>query len=97
HYRIGLGYSDAQGIILKSGLKKYTANINGQYKFLESRKLSVDFNLLEGENDEQSSAIQSNSGFQGNIIGEALQWNPTQPLFNPDGTVYIKHGDAVVN
>ena len=46
NYRVSAGYLDQQGIIMNSGLKKYTGSINGTYKFFDSKRLSVDFNLL---------------------------------------------------
>ena len=38
-YRVSFGYYDQEGIVRKTGLRKYTASINGQYKFLQSKRL----------------------------------------------------------
>lgn len=89
-YRASFGYFDQQGIVRKTGLKKWTANISGQMKFLESKKLGLDFNIIASQTKEQVAPISNNSGFEGSLIGQALQWNPTKPLFNPDGTYNIK-------
>ena len=96
-YRISLGYFDQNGIIKESELKKYTANINGQYRFLESRKLSIDFNLLAANNVEEIAPISNDAGFTGNLIGQALQWNPTLPLYKADGSINVLTGSTTIN
>ncbi|HEY8396907.1 MAG TPA: SusC/RagA family TonB-linked outer membrane protein [Flavihumibacter sp.] len=79
-YRISASYLNQEGIILKSDFKKYTAGINGSFKFLESRKLGLDFNVTVGHNTENTAPISNDAGFTGSIVGQALQWNPTHPL-----------------
>ncbi len=96
-YRMSFGYMDQQGILKRTGLQKYTFNINGQYKFLESRRLSLDFNVLAAHNTEDIGPISNDAGFTGNIIGMALQWNPTQPLRLANGNVNIIPGSTIVN
>jgi iron complex outermembrane receptor protein len=79
-YRISASYLNQDGIILKSNFKKYTAGINGSYKFLESKRLGLDFNVTVGHNTENAAPISNDAGFTGSIVGQALQWNPTHPL-----------------
>src|SRR4051812_18779430 len=43
-YRASFFVGNQDGIILKSNLKKYTGNFNGQYKFFDKR-LSIDFGV----------------------------------------------------
>ncbi|UYQ92668.1 SusC/RagA family TonB-linked outer membrane protein [Chitinophaga horti] len=95
-YRASFGLLDQQGIVIKSGLKKYTANLNGQYNFLESKRLGLDFNLSAAHTREQLAPITNNAGFTGSLIGQALQWNPTQPLYKTDGSLNILgNGDPI--
>ncbi len=96
-YRMSFGYLDQQGILKNSDLKKYTFNLNGQYKFLESRRLSLDFNVLAAHNTETIVPISNDAGFTGNLIGMALQWNPTQALYKANGDVNIIPGSSTVN
>jgi iron complex outermembrane receptor protein len=96
-YRFSLGYSDQNGIILKSNLKKYNIGLNGQYKFLESKRLSLDFNVLAAHNTEIGVPVTNDAGFQGNLVGMALQWNPTKALYKTDGSINITPGESVVN
>jgi TonB-dependent starch-binding outer membrane protein SusC len=96
-YRFSLGYSDQNGVILKSNLKKYNIGMNGQYKFLESKKLSLDFNLLAAHNTDIGVPVTNDAGFQGNLVGMALQWNPTRALYKSNGDINIVPGESVVN
>jgi TonB-dependent starch-binding outer membrane protein SusC len=96
-YRVSAGYLDQQGIVKESGLKKYTGSINGSYKFLNSKRLSVDFNLLASQITENIAPITTSAGFTGSLIGQALQWNPTRPLRKPDGSLDIDLGGTTIN
>ncbi|MCB0595345.1 MAG: SusC/RagA family TonB-linked outer membrane protein [Lewinellaceae bacterium] len=97
NYRVSAGYLDQEGIIKETGLKKYTGSINGSYKFLNDR-LSVDFNLLASHTTENIEAAGSNADFRGNLISQALVWNPTDPLTNPDGSPKTSNfGESTIN
>jgi TonB-dependent starch-binding outer membrane protein SusC len=84
-YRASFLASDQQGIIKKSGLTKYVANLSGQYNFF-NKKLSVNFNLTTSQFTENLVPITNTAGSTGNLIADALNWNPTMPLQNSDGT-----------
>ncbi len=82
-YRISAGYLDQQGIIETTDLKKMTANFTSNFKFLESKKLALDINILVTQTDENVIFNNSFVGFTGNVIAQALQWNPTHLLIKP--------------
>ena len=84
NYRVSAGYLDQEGIIQGSNFKKYNASINGSYNFLKDDRLTIDFNLLTAHTTEELAPITSDAGFQGSLIGQALQWNPTRSLRDPD-------------
>ncbi len=79
-YRISLGVLDQDGIVKESGFKKYTANISTAFKFLESKRLGLDINLIATSTSLDAAPISNDAGFQGSLIGNALQWNPTHDL-----------------
>jgi iron complex outermembrane receptor protein len=83
-YRASFLYANQQGIIRKSGLKKYVANFNSQNKFLD-KKLSIDFNVTAANVGERIAPISNDAGSAGNIISLALIWNPTRSLTLPNG------------
>ncbi|MEC3878029.1 carboxypeptidase-like regulatory domain-containing protein [Parapedobacter sp. 10938] len=84
-YRISTGYLDQNGIVETSRLRKYTANLSSSFRFLESKKLGLDINLLATQNNENIAPIDVGVGFEGNVISQALQWNPTLPLRDSEG------------
>ncbi|WP_223284505.1 SusC/RagA family TonB-linked outer membrane protein [Hymenobacter qilianensis] len=94
-YRLSLGYLDQDGIVRKTGFKKYSANFSTNLQFLESKKLGVDVNIATSQFLEKLANITTDAGFRGSLIGQALQWNPTQPLRNQDGSLFIQAGDVV--
>ena len=86
-YRFSLGYLDQEGVIRTSQLKKITANLTSSFKFLPNRKLGLDFNVLVTQTDENVAPVSAFAGFTGNVIAQALQWNPTLNLRKTDGSI----------
>lgn len=97
-YRVSAGYLDQQGIIETSDLKKFTANINSSFKFLDSKKLGLDLNVLVTQTNENIAPVNSYVGFTGNVIAQALQWNPTFELTEADGSLAVYPvGNTTIN
>lgn len=98
-YRLSLGYINQEGIIRESDMNRVTASLTGSYKFLDSKKLGLDFSLFTAQSKENVAPISNDAGFQGSLIGHALQWNPTHPLRKTDGTLWIEpqFGNTSVN
>lgn len=94
-YRISLGVLDQEGIIRKSNFRKYTASISANFKFLDSKKLGLDLNILPSHTIDAIPPITNDAGSTGSLIGQALQWNPTEALKKSDGSFNIKDGDIV--
>ena len=87
-YRLSMGVLNQEGIVRKSGIKKYTAALNANFKFLESKKLGLDINVVPSQYIEDIAPITNDAGAAGSLIGQALQWNPT---------LHLKVGDSLVN
>lgn len=96
-YRLSLGYLDQDGIVRKTDLKKYTANLSGSFRFLENKSLGLDVNIIASQALDNTAAISNNSGFRGSLIGQALQWNPTKPLRKKDGSLNVNIGGDEYN
>lgn len=96
-YRLSLGFLDQEGIIKKTGFKKYTVGITSNFKLLESKKLGLEINILTSQTSENIAPISNTAGFKGSLIGQALQWNPTRSLRNPDGTPFVQYGSDNIN
>ena len=83
NYRLSLGYLDQEGIIKESGIKRYNVTYNANYDFLDG-KVGMDILSVASHAEEQIAPISTNAGFTGNLVGQALQWNPTIPLIQND-------------
>ena len=94
-YRLSLGYLDQEGIVKKTDFKKYTANFVTNAKFLESKRLGVDINITASQSREQLAPITNNGDYRGSLIGQALQWNPTDRLYNDDGSPFVRPGQVI--
>lgn len=82
-YRLSAGYLGQEGIVKTSQLNKITANLTSNFRFLENKKLGLDINVLVTQTNEDIAPISAFVGFTGNLISQALQWNPTHPLIKP--------------
>jgi TonB-dependent starch-binding outer membrane protein SusC len=96
-FRISMSALDQQGIVRKSGIKKYSANISANFKFLESKKLGLDINIIPSQYKEDIAPISNNAGSRGSLIGNALQWNPTESLYKADGSINIVNPGDLFN
>lgn len=96
-FRASFGYQNQQGIIIGTDFKKYSGAFNGNFKFLESKKLGLDVSLISNQYTESIAPITTDAGFTGSLISQALSWNPTRSLYNADGSVFIEKGSTIIN
>ena len=96
-YRLSLGYLDQSGFIKKTDFKKINVALNSSFKFLDNKRLGLDFNVITSQTTENIAPITNNAGYQGSLIGQALQWNPTKALYNSNGTVRVVKGSDQIN
>jgi len=96
NFRASFGYSDEEGVILSSGLKKYTSRINGIHKAFDG-KLNMSMNMSYTHIEDDKTPISSNIANEGgNILKDGLRWAPTLPVRNADGS-YYQIGELRVN
>lgn len=89
--RLSASYDDQQGIIRNSSLQRLTARANlGQKLFND--KLKLEANITYSSTKGQFPPLSNNAGFQGSLLGAALQLNPTSPVYNRDGS-FFQQGD----
>jgi iron complex outermembrane receptor protein len=84
NYRFSLGYLDQQGIILTSGIKRYSVGFNGGKKFINN-KLNITSNVNLANNQDNGIAISENSGYTGDLLAAILKSNPTMPIYKSAG------------
>lgn len=85
NYRFSFGYMDQEGIIKNTSLERITGRINAGHKLFDD-KIVLDLQLTASRVNDQYAPLGRNAGFEGNLIGAALQANPTRPIYQPDGT-----------
>jgi TonB-dependent starch-binding outer membrane protein SusC len=95
-YRASFLASNQEGIIIKSGLKKYLATFSGQHRFLDN-KLSINFNFTASNYTEQIAPISTDAGSTGNLISAAMNWNPTLALVRSDGSFNQTNPSGQIN
>lgn len=95
-YRASFLVGDQDGTILKTNLKKYVGNFNGQYRFLDE-KLSVDFSVTAANVGESVAPISQDAGSNGNLISLGLIWNPTLVMRRANGLYNQENQSGQVN
>lgn len=85
--RLSGSYDDIQGTIRNSSLKRYTARANLTQKFLNDR-LRFDLTSTYSNVKNEYPPLTNNAGYQGSLMGAAITFNPSYPVYNADGSFY---------
>ena len=89
--RLSGSYDDQQGVVRNSSLKRVTGRVNFSQKFFKD-KARFDANITYSNTRNQYPPLSNNAGYQGSLLGAALQFNPTNPIYNKDGS-FFQPGD----
>ena len=81
NYLFTVGYLDQQGIVQKSGLDRLTFRFNGDKKFLND-KLALTTSVTLAKTHDDQVPITVNSGFEGDLWGNALKQAPSNPIYD---------------
>lgn len=84
-FRASFLASSTPGFIQNNKLNKYIGTFSGQYKFIDKR-LTINFDVISGNVTNNDVLASNTAGSQGNLISAALQWNPTENYYKPDGS-----------
>ncbi|WPP48417.1 SusC/RagA family TonB-linked outer membrane protein [Catalinimonas niigatensis] len=85
-YRLSLGYTDQEGIVERSGLRRLSARFNGTSNFINDR-LTISTQVTVSDIRDNNVPISDNAGATGDLLGAALKLNPTYPVYQ-DGELY---------
>ncbi|MDI9337778.1 MAG: SusC/RagA family TonB-linked outer membrane protein [Alphaproteobacteria bacterium] len=87
--RVSANYFNQQGIVKNQALDRLTLRTNfAQNEFLGLEKLKLEVNFTIGSTHNDYAGISNNAGYQGSLIGAAIAYNPTYPVYNADGTFF---------
>ncbi|RYX98493.1 SusC/RagA family TonB-linked outer membrane protein, partial [bacterium] len=93
--RLSFGSSVNKGIVKNTGFDKYTFAVSNSNEFLDGI-LKVDAKFNYAGIKDKATLITSNTGYIGNVIGSALYWNPSTPIYKADGS-YNVISDTYIN
>jgi len=79
-YLFSAGYLNQEGIVKNSGLKRFTLRFNGDKKFMDD-KLVVTTSFTIAQTHDDQVPITVNSGFEGDLWGNALKQAPSNPIY----------------
>ena len=85
-YRASLGYLDQEGIVINTGIKRYSGRVNATQKLMDGR-LNIDFTL-------NSTVEKSENAIMSTLVSEMLDFNPTYPARDENGNP-VKYPDLV--
>ncbi|KPM48217.1 SusC/RagA family TonB-linked outer membrane protein [Jiulongibacter sediminis] len=80
NYRFSLGYLDQEGIVLTSGIKRYSIGFNGGKKFINN-KLNITSSVNLANTQDRGVGISENSGYTGDLLAAIIKSNPTMPVY----------------
>jgi len=86
NYFVSGSYTDQQGIITNSGMKRYSARINLETDFSPRVRFGVNVSPSFSRNNEiQSEGAWGNEG----VVITTLMYAPNLPAYNPDGSLAL--------
>ncbi len=89
NYYVSLSYLDQEGLIRTNELQRYTARVNFTQSLIEDR-LRIKLNLTASHTDNEGVPRNDNADANfGSLIPDMLGGNPTYPVRNPDGSLFI--------
>lgn len=85
--RLSGSYDNQEGIVKNTGLKRLTGRANLSQKLFND-KVKLEANVTMSRTENSYAPLSNNAGYQGSLLGAALQFNPTNPVYNADGSFY---------
>lgn len=93
NYRASIGYQDQEGIVERTGMKKYSGRFYISQKTLNNR-LNLEASVTATRTRDQRVPLGESGGFEGDVLLSALKVNPTYPVYKEDGTYFQKSKDV---
>jgi len=95
-YRASLNLAQQDGIVLNTGLNRYTGKVSITHKMFDER-LIINMNINNTSYKFDNFMEQQTSGADGGVIDNALKFNPTEPVYNADGSYHETGAVSVRN
>ncbi len=93
-YYASLNYFNQDGILINSGMKRYTGRVNLDHQI--NNKFKFGINLTTSFIDDQVSPHGTGTNENAGVINAALEMDPTMPIFDAEGN-YSRHPSITVD
>ena len=94
-YRASLNYFNQEGVVIANGLRRYQARVNGSHQAMDN-KLRMNLNLTGSHVINDYLPFNENTGFEGGVFINMVNFNPTRPITVTDAltgnTTYFEIG-----
>lgn len=85
-YFASLSYFDQDGVVISSGLKRYSARINVENSV--AKKYSVGINFTSSYIKDNIASVGTGINESGSALYSAIYYDPTSPIYNANGSFY---------
>jgi TonB-dependent starch-binding outer membrane protein SusC len=92
-YRVSGNVLDQSALIRNTTFRKYSADLSATFTLLDSKKLSIDINLLPSQYIKNSPEPAAGAT---DLLLAALKWNPTDSLEHADGSPFTWSRDGTI-
>ena len=89
-YAISGNYYDQEGIVLNSDFKRYTLRTNLDHEV--SSRVSVGLSMQGAFTNSNAARTETDGGSSSGVTNAAINFSPTFPVLNNDGTYYRDQG-----
>ncbi len=94
-YLVSLGYLDEQGIVLNSERQRILVRLNLTHKMLDG-KLRLGLRMNPSYIKRNNTPYNQVAGYYGGTFTNVYKMNPTQPVYNPDGSYFEYPGSTTI-
>ena len=91
--RMSFSATNTDGIVKNTGLDKYTASVYNSNDFFGGA-IKIESRMVYAAMKDKTTLLSNDAGFIGNVMGSALYWNPTAPIYNADGSYHHLDNDG---
>ncbi len=94
-YLVSLGYLDEQGIVLNSERQRILVRLNLTHKMLDG-KLRLGLRMNPSYIKRNNTPFNQVAGYYGGVFTNVYKMNPTQPVYNSDGSYFEYPGSTTI-
>ena len=85
-YYASLGYFDQQGVLINSATRRYSARLNVENRV--AQKYAFGFNLSTSYIKDKFNSVGLGINENASALYSAISYDPSVPIYNPDGTYF---------